>query len=84
MGARDEEQKERAQELEERLNESNQQVDNLDHSLQQETQLRNSAEGKIVEVYTCAEDVPFCSLWLVKGIGTISCVSILCTAGGQV
>lgn len=58
MGKRDEEHQERAQELEERLKESSQQrealaqeVDGLNHSLQQETQLRNSAEGKIAEVY---------------------------------
>ena len=57
MGKRDEEYQERAQELEERLTESSQQretlaqeVGNLNHSLQQETQLRNSAEGKIAEV----------------------------------
>lgn len=57
VGKRDEEYQERAQELEERLKESSQQretltqeVDSLNHSLQQETQLRNSAEGKIAEV----------------------------------
>lgn len=62
VGRRDEEYQERARELEERLKESSQQretlaqeVDGLNHSLQQETQLRNSAEGKIAEVhvYTC-------------------------------
>lgn len=59
MGKRDEEHQERARELEERLKESSQQretlvqeVDGLNHSLQQETQLRNSAEGKVAEVYT--------------------------------
>ena len=58
-GSEEEEQQERARELEKRLEESSQhgetlrqEVDNLRHSLQQETELKSSAEGKIIEVCT--------------------------------